>query len=86
MSKYTINGFVYLKCENCKQGSWIKEDYYYSKENKQNTMYCARICEISHRFRNGYSKLKKNKSDSEVNTPDIKKIKIIGTLSRIGSV
>ena len=84
-SEYQINGFIHIICENCRKGDWIEAKQYNNKKTEYNMIFCEKICEVSYRFRNGCSKIKKIKSDSEVITPNIKEIKLIGTMSMVSS-
>ena len=87
MSKYVINGYVHIRCENCNKGNWLKEDIYYKKECEYNKIFCEKLCEISFKFRQGcFTKLKKNNDNaSEEEILKMKNIKITGTISASSS-
>ena len=87
MSKYVINGYVHIRCENCHQGNWLKEDIYNNKKYEYNQIFCEKLCEVSFKFRQGcYTKLKKKNNNShEEEILKMKNIKIIGTISASSS-
>lgn len=77
-----INGFIYVKCPNCKIKKLFDEDIFLELKKQFNFIFCNPGCKISYQMNNQHIKIHKYNKENQGQNFDNTCSPIEGTLNR----